>query len=72
MREDRHTSTVEGAAAFERDRALDDEVAHDRYLEAGEELAEEAAIEDAIRRGEARECCGQVVGVDESCPECGS
>lgn len=46
-----------------------DEVGYERYLEAGEELE----IEEALRRGEAYECpgCGQVLHVDEPCPECG-
>lgn len=47
---------------------LDDEVAHERRIEAGEELA----IEAAISRGDAYECegCGQILGRDEPCPDC--
>lgn len=46
---------------------LDEEVADDRYLDAMEEIE----IEEALRRGEARECpgCGQIVAIGEPCCE---
>ena len=59
--EDHHTSTVEGAAAWERARGEADdygldEIGYDRYAEAGDELAHDRAVpEDQEESNDAEE-----------------